>query len=145
MALTPRQVLAYKDTVDLYSLAQTTSLTTGLRTAKTYALVASAVPCLFKIRQSVEAPSPMGRVESDNMFSLDEIHFDHAQAIDSDWVIVNKSLAADGSQSQNYGRYWICRGQPASIPSHGGRRANVRIVQAVQVKKPPAGVPYPVP
>ncbi len=144
MPLTPRQTRLYKDLVDIYSLAQTTSPTTGRRTAKTYTLSASAVPCHFKIRQSVEAPNPMGRIEADNIFSRDEVHFAHDALIDSDWVLVNKSLALDGSQSKNYGRYWIVSGQPQSIPSHGGRRANFRIVQAVQVKRPPNGVPFPI-
>ncbi len=145
MALNTRQRACYQDLVDIYSLTQTTSPTTGLRTAKTYALIASAVRCHFVIAQSVEGPSPMGRVEADNMFSLDKIHFEHAATVDSDHILVNKSLAKDGSRSQNYGRYWIVRGQPQSVPTHGGRRANLRIVQAVQIKRPPAGIPYPIP
>lgn len=145
MALTARQRACYQDLVDIYALTMATSPTTGRRTAKTYTLIASAVRCHFKLRQSVEGPSPMGRVETDNMFSLDEIHFEHSVVVDSDYILVNRSLARDGSRSQNYGRYWIVRGQPQSVPSHGGRRANLRIVQALQVKRPPAGVPYPLP
>lgn len=143
--LSPRQERLYSHLVDLYSLAQTTSVTTGRRTAKTYTLAASDVPCYFVIRQSTDGPNPLGRIEGDNFFTRDEVHFAADVAVDSDWVIVNKTLNADGTHSQNYGRYWIASGQPTSISQSRSRRGDLRTVQATQLQKPPAGVPYPVP
>jgi hypothetical protein len=96
------------------------------------------------IRQSVEAPMGAGfRIEEDNLFTRDEIHFGDDVAIDSDWIVKNVTVnTRDGTQSLNYGRYWIVAGQPKSVSQRGNRNAQKRIVEAIQIEADakPAGV-----
>ncbi len=76
----------------------------------------------------------MGRIESDNMFTRDAIHVDVALVVDSDWIAVNKTTeAVVGGNSQNAGRYWTISGQPKTISRAGGRRAEHRALEAIQV------------
>lgn len=140
MVLSPRQLRFYVDRCDIWALAQSTSGTTGLRTAKTYTRVHTAVPSYFEILQSVEAPSVMGRIEGDNLFTRDKIYLPWDVTVDSDHVLVNKSVDLNGQQSQLYGRYWIVSGNPTSRHRRGARRGERRLVYAVQTKTPPAGV-----
>lgn len=139
MALTPRQRILYRHKANLW--AQTiTKDGSGRVTGKAWTLQASNVSCYFIFRDSTEAPSPAGGIEADNMFSRDEVHFPADQAIDADWVIKNVTLDADGSQAAVYGRYWVVSGQPRALSNQGGRRAGMKIVQAVQIETPPTGV-----
>lgn len=141
MTLSPRQQIFYTDRCDIYLMSQESDAGTGLFLAKHYTLSQAGVPCHFRIRQSVENPGPFGRIEGDNIFTRDEVHFPADVVVDSDAILVNKTLDALGLQTQNYGKYWIISGKPKSISRRGSRRAEKRSVDAVQVELAPPGVP----
>lgn len=139
MALTPRQRILYQHAGDIWRPTRPQDAS-GFLIAITYTKIAIAAPMYWVTRISVEAPSLVGGLESDNLFSRDEIHLDGAQEIDADYIIKNVTLDADGTRSENYGRFWIVAGQPQSLSNQGRRRARMRKVQAVQIATPPAGV-----
>ncbi len=139
MALTPRQRILYDHLCDQWR-ATLTKDADGRITGKAWTKIASAVPCYFMFRQSTEAPSAAGGLESDNLWSRDEIHTDGTLDIDADDVLKNLTLDSDGSQSAAYGRYWVVSGQPQAVSNQGRRRARMKIVQAVQIEVPPTGV-----
>lgn len=130
MALGARQQRLYRNLVNLYRPTVTLSPTTGRPTGESYALVASAVRCLFGKRDSTSSPTPGGRQESDNMFSHDEIHFAADTEIGEGWVIEDISVDRTGSQAQSYGNFWIVIGEPKTWSDYGGRRAGHVAVQA---------------
>jgi hypothetical protein len=139
MALTPRQRILYTHRANLWANTRAKDAQ-GRITGHSWALVASNIPCYFVFRQSTEAPSVAGGLEADNFFSRDEIHVDGTLAIDSDMVLKNVTLDADGSQSAAYGRFWVVAGQPQAVSNQGRRKARMKVVQAVQIETPPVGV-----
>jgi hypothetical protein len=138
--LSPRQVIFYQDRADIWMLTQTSDPGSGLFQTKTYALSAADVPCYFRIRQSIDEPTALGRIEGDNIFTRDEIYFADDTIVDSDAIIVNKSIDANGVPSVNYGRFWVVAGQPRSNHRRGIRRGEKRVTHAVQMQVPPVGV-----
>jgi hypothetical protein len=140
LALSPRQEILYVHKIDIWEPVEEIDGATGEpRTG--YYQRATDVPCYFVIRGSVETPNNAGlRVEGDNAFTRDDIHVDATLQIDSDWVVKNVTLHADGTQSETYGRFWVISGQPLSVSRAGNRRAEHRKLQAVQVHAPPEGV-----
>ena len=140
VALTRRQELFYTDRADLYRPVHDRDPTSGTYRGKRYEPEALAVPCYFEVRSSVETAQLFGRIEGDNMFTVDTVHLDGEQEIDSGWVLVNRTLDADGAPSRNYGRYWIVQGQPKSVSNRGRRTARKRSVEAIQVSRKPEGL-----
>lgn len=141
MALSARQRHLYTHRMEIWAPTDTENATTGEHTGVTYARVATDVPCYFEIRQSVETPATAaGQTESDNAFTRDTIHCAHDLAIDSNYWCKNVTLNPDGSQSQNYGRFWVVVGQPHSVSQARSRRAQKRSVEAIQLQTPPPGV-----
>jgi hypothetical protein len=142
MALTPRQRRFYTDRCTIYPPSETRNAN-GRVTATGWS-VASAqtdVPCYFEIRGSAEGPAMFGRTEEDIAISQDTIHFGADVTVDADYLILNQTLnTRDGSQSQNYGRYWMVRGQPKSVSQRGRRRMQKRAVAAVQLEFTPTGI-----
>ena len=130
MALGARQRRLYKDTVTLYSPSRTQSAVTGLLTAYTYTLAETGVKCLFLKRDSTSGPTPVGRGESDNMFTHDQISFDQRQIIGENWLILDASVDVRGDDVLTAGEYWIVIGEPKKIADRGGRRAGYVSVQA---------------
>src|SRR5262245_30390815 len=109
MALTPRQRRFYTDRCVLYEPILTKDPTTGRLIRKGYYLRVSAVPCYFQVSEhSTEAPSFLGAIEGDNLFSRDQIHFPFNTVIDSGWIIKNVTRENNtAAPSKNFGRYWV--------------------------------------
>lgn len=82
----------------------------------------------------------LGAIEGDNLFTRDTIHVPGGLSIDSGWVLKNVTREPDGTQSRNWGRYWVVSGQPKSVSNRGRRRAYKRQVEAIQFQRPPEGV-----
>lgn len=141
MSLTPRQRRFYSDRCVVYEPVLTRDPTTGRLTKRVYQLRQTGVPCYFQISaHSTEAPSFLGAIEADNLFSRDQIHMDGAQVIDSGWIVKNVTREPSGAPSKNFGRYWVISGQPKSVSNRGRRRAYKRQCEAIQFKTPPEGV-----
>jgi hypothetical protein len=140
--LTPRQRILYTDRACLYEPVWTRDPTTGRPTKRVFHLRATNVPCYFEISaQSVEVPSFLGAIESDNSFSRDQVHMPASIQADSGWIIKNVTReTGSGAPSQNFGRYWVISGQPKSISQRGRRRAQKRQFEAIQFQRPPEGV-----
>lgn len=140
--LSPRQRLLYVDRAVLYEPVLTKDPTTGRLTKKVYHRRASAVPCYFQISEhSTEAPSFLGAIEGDNLFSRDQVHFPFNTLIDSGWIVKNVTRETNsGAPSKNFGRYWVVSGQPKSVSQRGRRRAQKRQCEAIQFMRPPEGV-----
>lgn len=140
MPLSPRQELAYGHLCDLYKPAHAIAAD-GKVGPETYTLEYEDVRCRFVVRQSPSSPSPMGRVESDIVLSIDEVLFSEDQEIDDGWWIQNKSLRPDGSVSNANGRWWVVRGEPRKYADTETRDGGRVSVMASQEPRPPAGLP----
>jgi hypothetical protein len=141
--LTARQRRLYRNKVDLYRPVYTIDPTTKNLTNLTYVLDAAntGIRALLETHPRVESKSDQGRIEGDNLFTRETWHFPASQAIDSEWVIVERTIDRRGHQSPNYGRRWITSGQAQTEPSLGGRNNNNRRVMATQLADAPPGVP----
>ena len=128
--------------MDLYRPGTPRNPSTGrvLAPTREYTLAALDVPCYFEIRSSVETPQMFGRMEGDQIFTIDTIHLGGEVEIDSGWIAVNRTFDSAGYPSQNYGRFWVVQGQPKSISNRGRRRARKRSVEAIQQGRKPEGL-----
>lgn len=140
MALGTRQRRLYLDLVTLYRPTKTQSPATGLLTAVGYELAESNVKCLFVKRDSTSGPTVVGRGESDNLFTHEEIHMDQRQVIGENWVLLDASVDVRGDPVLTAGEYWIVIGEPKKIADRGGRRAGYVSVQANRHTTPHPGV-----
>ena len=137
-ALSWRQTKLYQHRCDLWRPTRTT--TAGKPGQPVYSLVEADVKCFFEINPSTSSLGIMGRLETDIIFTLDILHFAEDQAVDEEWVAVNRTLSADGSQSANYGRFWVMRGNPRRISSTSRRAAGKTAIYASQEATAPTGV-----
>lgn len=140
MALTRRQELCYNHRVDLYA-PQYTIAADGKRGPITYTLAYEDVPCRLEIKGSPNSGSPVGRIEMDVVISVDVAHFSEDQEIDDGWWMLNKTLLPDGSQSIQYGRWHVVRGEPRRIINSLRRRGGKKSVMCSQESRPPLGLP----
>lgn len=86
----------------------------GLPPAPTYALVASNVPAHKEGSPSARQPDVLGRVEGDNIFTLDLLHF----AVDAD-VQADDWLENVTPGTEDYGSFWVIRGQRTEYDALG--------------------------
>ena len=139
MALTPRQVRLYTHRCHIYR--PDTTVATGDAGGPAYALLASNVACYFQTDTSLDQPRIYGRDEHDILFTLDEIHMDRDQDVQSEDVLVNVTLdGLDGAQTEHYGKAWVVRGKPRAISHQGARRAGKKQIYASQLRGLPSGV-----
>lgn len=90
MALNARQQQLYIHTVDLYApSALTQNATTHLLDDPTYPAspTYSAVQCYRDAKVEKNAAELVGMTLENNIFTIDEFHFDVAQAINTNWAI----------------------------------------------------------
>lgn len=130
MALGVRQRRLYKNRADVYRLTVTLDPVTGRPDDKTYALVYSGIRCLFGKLKSTSNPFPMGRGETDNLFSHDGIATDQALDLQEGDVFKDTSIDRYGNPAKSNGDYWIVIGEPLTWSDYGGRRAGHVLVQA---------------
>lgn len=139
MALSPRQELAYNHLANLYRPGRTYGAD-GKPSAEGYTLAYSDVRCRFKINQSSDLATVIGRLESDNFLTLDDVNFAEDQEIDDNWWIKNVSLNVDGTESTLFGRWWAVRGQPQKFIRSERREGGKVLVKASQEAHPPLGI-----
>ena len=138
MPLTPREELLYEHLADLYRPA--TAIAAAKPGPRMYTLAYSSVRCWFEIKNSPSVAMPIGRVESDIVFAIDNIHFAEDQEIDDTWWIKNVSVLPDGTSSILFGRWWIVRSEPQRFISTSRRHGGRNIVMASQESRPPLGL-----
>ena len=134
------QTALFQHTVDIWRPTRTLG-SDGQYSAATYSLYASGVSCYHNVTPSVSQPDVIGRMEQDNIFTLDEFWFDEAQSILEEDVIVEKTLLSDGSQSNRYGKGYMTRGDPRLIADTGPILAfGHKEIVAALMEQLPAGV-----
>lgn len=139
MALTQRQKAAYKHLCDIWSVGRT--ITSGVPGDETFTLAYSGVACLYQYTPNVDdVTDSVGRVKTRTIFTTDIVHFDAAQEVKDAWILVNRSLLADGSHSPAYGEVHRVLGAPRIIANAGNRKANKRSVMAMSMEHAPTGV-----
>ena len=135
-----RQALGYNHRVDLYKPTRTIQAG-GKPEPAGYTKQFTDVACRVEIEQSPSSPSPMGRIEADIVLAIDKIHFAEDQVIDDGWLVHNKTLNLDGSQSTLYGRWWRVRSEPQRFINSTRRRGGKLIVLASQEGRVEQGLP----
>lgn len=140
MALNPRQMRAYKDLVDLWAPSRTVD-TSGEPSGDTFTLVASNVVCKYEYTDNISDPtSDVGRVKRPTIFTDDKLHMEAAQQCGEGWMIVNRTLLSDGSQSSLYNQVHRCLGVARVNETRGVRRANKRSLMITVHEKPPTAI-----
>ncbi len=139
MALCARQLRFYAHRCDIWKRTDTQDAD-GILTGETWAKIASAVPCYFDTGESFETPTPYGRDEGDNMFTVDHVYFDVDQDVDAGYWLINKTTHRNGTASAHYNRAWVCQGQAQSVPAHPTMTGERREILATQKKKVPTGI-----
>ena len=135
MPLSLRQELLYTHTANHYRATETLDGSDKTPTGFTYALANTAVPLFFEIRGSVSAPSALGQIEGDNMFTLDSLW------VADDLVCDEEDCFQNTTPGKNYGRCWLVRGQPRSVSQDGTREGQLRELLSIQIQDPPQGIP----
>lgn len=131
----------YSDRAVLYEPVLTRDPTTGRLTLVRYFARVFGLRCYFLIgERSSEAPTFLGAIEEDNLFTKDQIHVPGGTLVDSRWVIKNVTREPNGAPSRNFGRYWVVGGQPKSMGDWGSHLVFRRQLEAVQFQNPPEGV-----
>jgi hypothetical protein len=141
MAFTHRQSIAYKHTVDLWQPTRTINATTGAPSDESYTLAYSGVKCLWDYTNNYsDVPTAAGRVKRPNLMTTDSIHFESSQQVEEGWIIVNRTLLPDGSQSQLYNDVSRILGSANFAESSGNRRANKKVMYATTLEKAPSTI-----
>jgi len=140
MPLSPRQELSFNHLANLYRPSRTYAAD-GKPSAEGYTLAHSGVRCRFEIKQSTDLATVIGRIESDIVEAVDNVHFAEDQEVDDNWWIKNVSLAPDGvTQGNLYGRWWVVRGQPQKFMASERRSGGKVLVKASQERNAPLGI-----
>lgn len=130
MALGYRQRRLYVDAVTIWRETVTYDAA-GKLSARTWAVIATAVPCLFRTGLSVKGPN--GEIildESDNLFTYDEVHFEDGTDLRTGDVLKKTGGTYD------VGAFWGVRGDETVR----NILANKLTVRARRLPVPPAGV-----
>lgn len=138
MALNARQDRLYESTCDIW--APSITVTGGVPGATSYSKAASNVRYHRETSPSISDVLAAGRMEADLVYTMDKLHFATGVAIDDTYVVVDKSLDADGAQADTYGRAWIVRGNPKINTASARRRTGKIMVEASQLPSLPTGV-----
>lgn len=149
MALNRRQSRVYTHRVDLWQ--PTDDVAAAGPQDRTYALVASAVPCYLGKKSSVDQVGDLAMVESEDLISTDQLrlaafgyetaaHNTASAAIETNWIAIDKSLLPDGSQGGEYGKGWIVRGSPRRVIGTNVRTSSEVIAYLSRLPILPAGV-----
>lgn len=106
-----------------------------------YTLAQSGVPCRFVTKSAVDQPDLVGLIESDDLLTVDTVRLPENTEIETSWILVNRTLRQDGTESLNYGRAYILRGDPKRRDSEPGWEDMGRVVAFVsRLAAKPSGV-----
>jgi hypothetical protein len=97
-------------------------------------------PCRFEIKQSTDLATVIGRLEGDQVETVDTIHSAADCPIDDNYWVKNVSVNLDGSESVLFGRWWVCRGQPQRFIQSARRQGGKVSIKASQEAKGPLGI-----
>ncbi|HKU51597.1 MAG TPA: hypothetical protein VJQ25_03950 [Nitrospira sp.] len=125
MSLNTRQTKLYTDTVDLYA-PNTISIGTNRKTTEPgypSTPTHSSVACYRESKKEALKASPIGRTDTDNIFTIDVFHFDASQAIGANWFIQVKT---SGDPDENI--WFKVQGDPQIV----NFRANKLKINAVR-------------
>lgn len=137
--LNPRETRLMHDLVDIWRPARRQD-SVGRPSDPSYTLLAAGVTCYFDTDTSLDQPRLFGRAEHDILFTLDQFIFAKGQDIQSEDILILKSIDADGTKAMNWGRPWAVRGFPERVTDQGSRRASMVGVFASQIDKLPPSV-----
>jgi hypothetical protein len=111
----------------------------GVRTGESWTKVASSVPCYKEPLTSTQAATIVGRLEGDNMFSMDKWHFGETEDVVAGDMLRNVTLTDDGSQVADFGEFWVVRGQQQAFASLGVLSLGRKVFLASRQQHGPAG------
>jgi hypothetical protein len=131
MALNSRQQRLYQHRVDLYAPIHPPVQLHKDVPDIAYRLAAADVPCYMFTQPETDVTSVAGRVQQDNLFTLDKIHFESDTPIEDTWMI---QLQTAGHPDK--GKWWIAEGNPQPKVSFGKRRPNYALVYAKRSNRP---------
>lgn len=140
MALSNRQRKLYEDRCDIWRPVRDADGTTKVVGDETYERISVNVKCYFQLSPSQDDYAQFGRYERDIILTLDILHFDRNQEIDSDYIVKNLTRHKDGAVSKNYGRFWKVRGQARSFVERRRRAMGKQIILASATEEVPPGV-----
>lgn len=129
MALSPRQLALYVNTVDIWRPSVTVNAVDGTPGARAWTKIASAVQCYFEFTPSQFAEAGGILVEEDNIFTLDVVHFEASTDVKAADVL--KITAGPGSVG-----FWVLWGNA----EYKARLANKLSIRGKKLEKAPTGV-----
>lgn len=109
-------IMRYRAHVYRNTLARNSN---GLVTGGSWARVATSLPCYKKPLPSTLAVTIAGRIEGDNMFSMDQWTFEPGTDIQAGDYLRNVTLSDTGAQIDDFGQWWVVRGQQKNYASLG--------------------------
>ncbi len=129
MALTARQQRFYTDTIDLYKPIDIKTDPTRLPQDVRYPDTPTYAGVLCHREAKVESTEPgaLGRVDIDNMMTMDEFHLDAAQEIGGNWAIQFKTAGHPDN-----GTWFLAQGDTRVTVF----RANKQSLMAKRITKP---------
>ncbi|MBA3767791.1 MAG: hypothetical protein H0W99_12550 [Acidobacteria bacterium] len=132
---TPRQRLLYADTCNIWQANAPEIAVTGKPADRTYTSIATAQKCYLFTKSEIAAAEVPGRMGSDNLFTIDELHLPEAAVIDTDYVI---KITTAGSPLLN--TFWRVEGDPQVRTARTRRKVALKMVYLKRLPSAPAGV-----
>jgi hypothetical protein len=133
MALSERQERSYIHLCDLWQPTDGFD-GNGDPEGRVYVLAVAAVPCRFVPKSAVDIATQIGRMESDDLQTVDSLRLPEDSPAQSGWIAVQVTPGHG-----DYGKAWIVRGSPKRRISAPGRPAG-RVV-AYFSKEPDNTIP----
>ncbi len=91
----------------------------GVVKGKSWGAHTSAVACYKEPLTSTQAAGIAGRIEADNMFSMDYWFFEPGVDIQAGDMLQSRTLHEDGTETLEFGQWWVVRGQAQAFESLG--------------------------
>lgn len=132
------QEIEFQAVVDLWEPTRT-SASDGDLSAPIFVKRWQNVPCFERHNRSAGDPELMGRIEQQDFFTRAEYHFHQYQEIGDTWAIVLKTIDLDGNRHPDYGKVWVCTGEPEIFVNQWFDEGFQRVV-AQGEEIPPEGV-----
>lgn len=109
--LTVFERLSHTHLADIWSVS-TTIPADGFPDDPSETLVLTNVPAYRRTKSAVDSPGVAGLLEGEDMVTTDVWRFPKNTALDSSWLIVDRSQQPTGGNGPNYNEVWAVKGDP---------------------------------
>ncbi|SRR6266511_2241562 len=109
---------------------------------QTWELVVENCPFYHKQARGLDEAFPIGRVDQDLTFTTEVLHFPLDANVDQGYWVrdVSRNSYPDGPKHRNYGRFYVCRGNPSWFEPVEGVPQGYQIFMGSIEASPPPGI-----